>query len=593
MKDYGERGGATPQSTDGEDSLPQSLTGEKSPGVLRIEALSSHISNLDRIFIFFSIFLIAYAYGLDGTLRYSYQPNATDGFANHSLLSTINVVRAVVAAAAQPTAAKIADVFGRIELIIVSVVFYVIGTIVEATSINVQGFAAGAFLYQIGYTCVLLLVEVVIADTTSLRSRLFFSYIPAAPFIINTWVSGDVSQAVLNNSTWRWGIGMWCIIYPVCALPLIISLWWVGSKAKRSGNMDQYKTPLQIWGWKRLAIGLFWQLDVVGIILLIAVFGLTLVPLTLAGGASTTWSQGKIIAPLILGILCIPVWIWWEKSCSHPMVPFHLLKDRAVWGALGIAVFLNFAWTCQGDYLYSVLRVAFNESDKSALRITSLYSFASVITGILLGLVVFRVRRLKPFILFGTCLFMVSFGLLIRYRGGVSRSSHSGLTGAQVLLGIAGGFFPYPAQASIQAATKHEHVAVITGLFLACYQIGSALGNSLSGAIWTQVTPGELSSRIANSTQALSWYAAPLTLVPLYPPGTPERDAAIDVYMHVQRLLCITGICLCVPLIFFACVIRNPKLGKEQSLPDAEENLEKNEGQQPIAMSNLTTFWKR
>jgi SIT family siderophore-iron:H+ symporter-like MFS transporter len=58
---------------------------------------------------------------------------------------------------------------------------------------------------QIGYTCVILLVEVIIADTTSLRSRVFFSYIPATPFIINTWVSGDVAAAVLKATTWRWG----------------------------------------------------------------------------------------------------------------------------------------------------------------------------------------------------------------------------------------------------------------------------------------------------------------------------------------------------------------------------------------------------
>jgi SIT family siderophore-iron:H+ symporter-like MFS transporter len=329
---------------------------------------------------------------------------------------------------------------------------------------------------------------VIIADTTSLRSRLFFSYIPATPFIINTWVSGDVGAATLAATTWRWGIGMWCIIFPIASLPLILSLVWLGRKAKKSGALDEYKTPYQIYGPRKIAVALFWQLDVIGIILLIAVFGLILVPFTLAGGESSTWGKAHIIAPLVIGILCIPLWIVWEKRAPHPMVPFHLLKDRSVWGALGIAMFLNFAWTCQGDYLYSVLLVGFNETPKSALRITSLYSFASVITGTLLGLVVFKARQLKPFILFGTCLFMVAFGLLIHFRGGVSDSAHSGLIGGQVLLGIAGGFFPYPAQASIQAATKHEHVAVITGIYLACYNIGSAFGNTVSGAIWTQGT---------------------------------------------------------------------------------------------------------
>lgn len=86
-------------------------------------------------------------------------------------------------------------------------------------------------------------------------------------------------------------------------------------------------------------------------------------------------------------------------------------------------------------------------------------SFVSVITGCILGFVVLKVRRLKPFIVMGTVLFMVAFGLLIRYRGGTEGSSHSGVVGAQVLLGIAGGLFPYPAQASIQAATKHERTS--------------------------------------------------------------------------------------------------------------------------------------
>jgi len=57
---------------------------------------------------------------------------------------------------------------------------YVVGTIVEATSTNVQGFGGGAVLFQFGYSAAILMMEVVISDLTSLRSRLLFSYIPGA-----------------------------------------------------------------------------------------------------------------------------------------------------------------------------------------------------------------------------------------------------------------------------------------------------------------------------------------------------------------------------------------------------------------------------
>jgi SIT family siderophore-iron:H+ symporter-like MFS transporter len=84
------------------------------------------------------------------------------------------------------------------------------------------------------------------------------------------------------------------------------------------------------------------------------------------------------------------------------------------------------------------------------------------------------------------------------------------------------------------------------------------------------------------------WYASPLDLLATHPPGDPDRDAAIEVYQYVQRLLCITGICLSAVLIFFACVIRNPRLTDEQSLPDAEEDIKKD-----IHSGSKWAFWKR
>jgi SIT family siderophore-iron:H+ symporter-like MFS transporter len=257
------------------------------------------------------------------------------------------------------------------------------------------------------------------------------------------------------------------------------------------------------------------------------------------------------------------------------MLPFPLLADRAVWGALGIACTLNFAWTMQGDFLYTILVVSFNESIKSATRISSLYSFASVLTGLALGAIVFRVRRLKPFIIAGTLLFVVAFGLLIHFRGGTAPASHSGIVGAQICLGIAGGLFPYPAQASIQAATKHDHVAIVTGLYLATYNIGSALGNSVSGAMWTHIVPRELEKRTASPALAAQVYADPFSFAAEYPVGTAERDAVVATYRYVQRLLCVAGLGLSVLLVVFACVVRNPVLGREQSLEGAEERAER------------------
>ncbi|KIY46936.1 MFS general substrate transporter [Fistulina hepatica ATCC 64428] len=550
------------------------LFGTKSPGVKRIEAISATFTKWTKVFLFFGIFFIAYAYGLDGTVRYTYQTYATNSYATHSLLATVNVLRSVIAAAAQPTLAKLMDVFGRFEILIVSIVFYLIGkslrTIVEASSNGVRAFSGGAILYQIGYTAVQLLAEVIVGDTTTLRNRVLFSFVPAAPFIINAWISGNVTEAVLAQTTWRWGIGMWALIYFVCAMPLCFTLWYGAYKAELSGTLAPYKTPFQQLGFVDLVKQLFWQLDVIGVILVIAVFALILVPFTIAGSTRDEWATGHIIAMLVIGVCCIPVLAFWQTKAKHPLIPFRLLKDRGVWAALGIAMLLNCSWYLQGEYLYTVLVVAFNMSIDAATCLTNVYSFVSVVVGIGLGFVVRYVRYLKPFIVFGVALFMVAFGLLIRYRGGESTSSHAAVIGAQVVLGFGGGLFAYPTQASIQAGAKHEHLAIITSLYLASYQIGSALGSSISGAIWTNVLPGQLEERLNNATLAAEVYESPLTVGVSYAMHTPERQAIVSAYKHTQRLLCITGICLCIPLLMFSLLLRNPRLTDSQSLPEAE-----------------------
>lgn len=44
-----------------------------SPGVARIAAINRNLTRGDRIAVFIGVFLIAYAYGLDGTIRSTYQ----------------------------------------------------------------------------------------------------------------------------------------------------------------------------------------------------------------------------------------------------------------------------------------------------------------------------------------------------------------------------------------------------------------------------------------------------------------------------------------------------------------------------------------
>ncbi|KAG2178275.1 hypothetical protein INT44_001425 [Umbelopsis vinacea] len=544
----------------------------RSPGVRKIEAISSSFTTTSLTILFVGIFLASYAYGLDGSTRYVYQTSATNSFEVHSLLSTLNVVKSIIAAAAQPPMSKAADVFGRFELVTFSAFFYVLGTIIEASSKNIQTYAGGQVLWQLGLTGFQLLFEVLIADLSSTRNRVLMSYIPALPFLINAWISGNVTSAILANSTWEWGVGMWCIIMPFVCIPIYVALIMARRKAARDGKLVGIVSGSKNLSIQGKLIWFFWQMDVIGVILLTAMLSLILIPLTVAGGVKANWQQPYIIIMLVFGVICIPLFVIWEsKFARHPCVPFKLLNNRTILAGLLMAMLLNMTWYLQGDYLYTVLSVSFDESVMSATRITSLYSFCSVISGVVGGFFIRYIRHIKWVAVTGTFLYITALGLMIKYRSAAD-NGHAGVIGAQILLGIAGGLFPYPVQALVQAATKHEHVAMITALYLTTYQIGSGIGNSVSGAIWTNTLPAQLEQNLApiNSSLAAIAYSSPFTFIAEYPMGTPERSAVIEAYNYAQRLLTITGTCLAIPLIIAAFLLGNPRLEDTQALDSAE-----------------------
>lgn len=542
----------------------------KLPGVLRVEAAASKLTTPKRWIFFTSIFFFSYALNLDFQTRNTYVPYATSSFGNHSLLATVIVIREVVASAIQPSVARLTDVFGRIEIFTLAVVFSLVGTIIQTYSANIQTFAGGAVLHSLGYRISILTIEIMIADFTSMKTRLFFAFVPNWPALVNIWISGDITSAILSVTSWKWGIGMFAIINPICALPLIIFMFVLGRQTKRS-RLEQETLGSSSWTASLKAI--FWELDVIGVLLLTAALAMTLIPLTLAGGQSAKWRDASILTPLIIGLILFPIFAIWERKVSHPMLPIHLLKHRTVWGCLGISAIFPIAFMVIGSYLFSLLVVSYNFTVKDATRVALLYQFCAIIVGSLLGPIIIKIRRLKEVILTGIALFFVGFGLIHHFRGG--SGSKSGVIGGEVMMGIAGGLFSWPTLVLIQTVARHEYIGVLISLVFTANAIGQAIGGCVSGAMWTQTLYKELEKNLAsfgNDTLASAVYASPLTVVPQYPLGSPEREAMGLSYRYIQRNLSIVSLCLVVPMLVLGLCLHNPTLSDKQAQVD--ENVE-------------------
>jgi SIT family siderophore-iron:H+ symporter-like MFS transporter len=253
-------------------------------------------------------------------------------------------------------------------------------------------------------------------------------------------------------------------------------------------------------------------------------------------------------------------------------------------------------------YFYTFLLVARDESYLSASRLTSIPSFSATVVAIIGALLVRHFRRLKPALVLGFTVQTLAYGLMIRFRQ--STNSRAEIIVVQILKGFGIGLISFPAQAVIQSACAHEHLAAVTATYLIVFYLTvsnhiitefpankqSGIGTAIGGAIWTNVVPGKIEEYFApiNATLGIQAYRDPVTFAKLeWPMGTPERAAIARAQDEAQRLIVIVGTCVCalglISTIFF---ISNIKLPDTQSIEEnegqAEELADKKAGKTPV-----------
>lgn len=236
--------------------------------------------------------------------------------------------------------AKIANAFGRLEAFCIGVFLYIVGYIQMAASNNVRTFASAQIFYSAGFTGLQILQQIFIADTSDLLNRALFSSLPDLPFLVTVWVGAPIANSLLAHTTWRWGYGIWTIVLPVAFLPLALALSLNMRKAMKLGQLPP--SPWKGQTFVGVVKNVWYELDVMGLLLLSAAFSLILIPCTLAQRARDGWKNGSMIAMVVIGSVCLIAFLLWESSrrlAPRPFLSLGLFKNRTVLAGCAIGFF--------------------------------------------------------------------------------------------------------------------------------------------------------------------------------------------------------------------------------------------------------------
>ncbi|KAF4309157.1 putative MFS siderophore transporter [Botryosphaeria dothidea] len=447
----------------------------------------------------------------------------TSDFESHSLIPLIATVSSVMAAGTYMPVAKILNLWDRSTGFALMVLFAVLGLILSATCNGIATYCAAQVFYSVGFSGLIFCVDVITADTSTLRDRGLAYAFTSSPYIITAY-AGPAAAAHFYENNWRWGYGCFAIVLPAVALPMFCLLQWNKHLAKKRGLLQKRehvdRTVVQS------IIHYVIEFDLLGVFLLTAGLVLFLLPFTLAGSAAGDWDSAHIIVMLVVGIACLLAFVAVEHWVAPvPFLPWEMLATRTVLGACLIDATYQIAYYCWFDYYTSYLQVVYGVSISTAGYITSIFD---VVSG--------------PH-------WSVGYNIM-----------------CQIFLAFSGGTMIIVQQVAVLAVADHNNAASALAFLNVFGNMGSAVGSSISGAIWTHTLPAALRRLLPDSAKA-DWETIydSLDVQLSYERGTPVRHAINLAYAEAQSKMLIAGTAIMALSLGWMFLVKDLKVTKAQT----------------------------
>ena len=407
---------------------------------------------------------------------------------------------------------------------------------------NVKTYCAAQTFYYMGYNCISFSLTVFIADTSKLKNRGFMIAYAASPWLITTWIQGYVVKDLVNGLGFRWGFGIFSIVLPIVCAPLLILFWRNERKARAQGLVPARPST----GNVAQSVAYYCkEFDVVGLLILATGLALFLLAFNIYTYQPNTWRSPLIICFIIFGGLLVIAFGLWERFFAPiTFIPWHLLKNRTVIFTYTMAASLYTGWYIWDSYFYSLLLVLFNQSIPHATYIGNIYTIGSCFICLVYGVCLRYYGHLKWYSLFwGVPLTMLGVGLMIMFRQPDVNIGY--IVMCQIFVAFGGGVLVISEQTTLMAVSKQKDFPALLAVESMVIAIGSAIGSTVAGAMWTGIFPVRLAQNLPATAQAdLASIYGDVTVQYGYPLGSPTRDAINLSYAETQRYMLIAATCI-------------------------------------------------
>lgn len=408
-----------------------------------------------------------------------------------------------------------------------------------------------------------IIVDIIVSDLVPLRQR--GNYIAAVLIVytVGTTLGPWVAGVIVANTSWRW---VFWINLPVGGAAMAMILAFLRVTYNKEMTFRQK----------------IFRIDYVGNSILIGSTVAVLYALTYGGG-QLPWSSGRVIAPLIIGLAGLGLFMWFEttKFVKDPVVPARLFETRTA-SAIFAATFLNSALLYWVLFFLPVYFQAVLGSSASRAGVMLLPAILVGIPGAV-GAVLFlsKFGRYKPLHLIGFAIQTIGMGLFTMLD---ENSTTAQWVIFQCVAAFGSGFVLNTLLPAVQAQLDESDQAATTAAWSFMRSFGSIWGVAIPAAIFANRFSNLAATDITNptvrsiSTQGNNAYErATADSVRSFP--QPIQGEIIETYSQALKLVWQISILFSGLSFLLVLFEKEVKLRKELDTEYGLEEEKKNRGQ--------------
>ncbi|WWC58666.1 uncharacterized protein I303_101210 [Kwoniella dejecticola CBS 10117] len=406
---------------------------------------------------------------LDQTIVTTALPTLGKVFNRADISSWVGTAYLLTSTTAQPIYGRVSDIFGRKFTLLACLFIFLMGSLACALAQSMIQLIIFRAIQGIGGGGILTLAMIIISDVVSIKERGKYQGITGVVVATANSCGPIVGGVFTEKVTWRW---CFYINLPLTSLAMIIIVFLLPLRRVR-GSM-----------WGKLK-----KLDFYGSILTLGWASLILIALSW-GGSQYAWSSAAVIAPLIIGLALLGVFLFVEwKVVSLPLVPMHIFKNMSVAACYVTTLFNGMAFYAALYYLPQYFQVV---REVSAIRsgvLTLPLMLVQTCVAFTSGMIQSKTGDYWYNLVIGFGIWTIGLGLLSSIKPDTSEAK---LAVYQVITGIGAGQTFQTSLVAIQSGVSRKDMATATGLRNFTRMLGGTIALAVGNAIVNNRVRSEL-----------------------------------------------------------------------------------------------------